>query len=243
MRARRSLRVFDQAPERDALDDQEEDDEVRRGDDDPEQVDLELRRLGLLGRRQGDLAQDLPGEGEGVHGRHRVPRVSHGGLDEDREQADDDREDAEALGERREDDREAADLAGRIGVAADRAGGQAGEDADADARADDAEGREGADVFHVPCSLRGPGLVPGAWSRGRVVSAPPLRRRGSVASADSAASCSSPWPSIATSVNMRVRVAKISAWTRLSSTSRASIAMGMIARVRAVSTPSATSPP
>ena len=42
-------------------------------------------------------------------------------LDEDREQADDDREHAEAFGERREDDREAADLAGRVGVAADGA--------------------------------------------------------------------------------------------------------------------------
>src|SRR5689334_9698567 len=78
-----------------------------------------------------------------------------GRLDEDREQADDDREDAEALGERREDDREAADVAGGVGVATDRGSGEPAEDADADARADDAEGRKGAEVFHVPCSLRG----------------------------------------------------------------------------------------
>src|SRR5580765_1803747 len=71
-------------------------------------------------------------------------------LDEDREQADHDREDAEALGERGEDDRDAADLAGRIGIATDRLGRHAGEDADADARAEDPEsGKTGADVLHV----------------------------------------------------------------------------------------------
>ena len=39
-------------------------------------------------------------------------------LDEDREQADDDRQDAESFGERREDDRDAADLAGCVRVPA-----------------------------------------------------------------------------------------------------------------------------
>src|SRR4029077_14846811 len=52
-------------------------DEVGRGDDDPEQVDLELR---LLGRRLGDLAQGLPNDGEGVHGRHRLLGQPAAGL-------------------------------------------------------------------------------------------------------------------------------------------------------------------
>src|SRR5688572_8686975 len=72
------------------------------------------------------------------------------GLDEDREQADDDREDAEALGEGREDDRDTADLSGRVGVAADGRGRQAAQDADADAGAEHPESSEsGADVLHV----------------------------------------------------------------------------------------------
>ena len=75
------------------------------------------------------------GDGQDVHG-------GLGRLDEDREQTDDDREDAEAFGERGEDDRDAADLAGGIGVATDRRGGQAAQDADADARAEDAKGGE-----------------------------------------------------------------------------------------------------
>ena len=59
-------------------------------------------------------------------------------------------EHAEAFGERREDDRDAADLAGGVGVAPDRGGGEAAEDADADAGAEDPEGGEtGADVLHV----------------------------------------------------------------------------------------------
>jgi hypothetical protein len=105
--------------------------------------------------------------------------------------ADDDREDAEALGERREDDREAADLTGRVGVPPDRSGGQAGQDPDADAGSDDTEGRKGAEVFHVPCCLRGPGLNPGSWvpwSGGQWAASTAWM----VASADSAASCS--WP-------------------------------------------------
>ena len=72
-----------------------------------------------------------------------------GGLDEDREEADDDREHAEAFCEGREDDRDAADLARCIGVATDGRRRQAGEDADADAGADDAERREAcADVLN-----------------------------------------------------------------------------------------------
>jgi hypothetical protein len=91
-------------------------------------------------------------------------------LDEDREQADDDREDAEAFCEGREDDRDAADLAGRVGLRP-MPGRQAAEDADADAGADDPEGGEsGADVLHVVSSSYSPGLRPG--SSGTVVGAP-----------------------------------------------------------------------
>jgi len=87
-------------PKRDALDDQEEDDEVGGGDDDPEQVGSELRS-GVLRRRQGDLPQDVAGEGEirpmgsaipGVRRRPAWMKIA--------EKADDDREDAEALCER-----------------------------------------------------------------------------------------------------------------------------------------------
>jgi hypothetical protein len=57
---------------------------------------------------------------------------------------------AKALGERRQDDGEATDLPGRVGVPPDGRGGQAGQDADADAGADDPHGRKaGADVLHV----------------------------------------------------------------------------------------------
>ena len=91
-----------------------------------------MRELDGLAARPG-------GDGQDVHG-------GLGRLDEDREQTDDDREDAEALGERREDDRDAADLAGRVGVAPDRRGGQAAQDADADARTDNAKGCESGAV-------------------------------------------------------------------------------------------------
>src|SRR4029079_9010520 len=143
-----------------------------------------------------------------------------------------DREDAEALCERREDDREAADVARGVRVATDRAGGETAEDPDPDARADHAEGREGSEVFHVACSLRGSGSSPGLGPCGQCAAA--ASTAWMVDSASPATSCSSPCPSIATSVNIRVRVAKISAWMALRSTSRASIAIGMIARVRAV---------
>ena len=123
MRARRSSRVLTRPPNAIRWTIREEEHEVRRGDDDPEQVDLELRLV--LGRRQRRPGARPHRHGEDVHVGHRS-EVSLRWLDEDREQADDDREHAEAFGERREDDREAADLAGRIGVAADRAGGQAG---------------------------------------------------------------------------------------------------------------------
>jgi hypothetical protein len=70
-------------------------------------------------------------------------------LDEDREQADDDRQDAEALGEGGENDRDASDLAGSVRVATDRLGGHAREDADADAGAEHPKsGKTGADVLH-----------------------------------------------------------------------------------------------
>ena len=71
-----------------------EDDEVQRGDDDPEQVDLEARRLSLRERERavGDAARDR----EQVHDAI-LPRPL---LEDEREDADDDREDAEAFGER-----------------------------------------------------------------------------------------------------------------------------------------------
>jgi len=63
--------------------------------------------------------------------------------------ADDDRETAEAFGEAGQDDRETADLPGSVGVAPDGVAGHAGQDADADAGADDAESRQAcSDVFH-----------------------------------------------------------------------------------------------
>ena len=58
------------------------------------------------------------------------------------EQADDHREHAEAFGERGADDERRADLRRGVGVAADRARRQAGQDADADARANDAQRSE-----------------------------------------------------------------------------------------------------
>ena len=124
--------------ERERPDQDEEQDEVERADDHPEQVDLEQRGVALGGKLCDVLARP-GGDGQDFHD-------DLGRLDEDREQADDDREDAEAFGEGREDDRDAADLAGRVGVAADGGGRQAAEDADADARADNAEGCESGAV-------------------------------------------------------------------------------------------------
>src|SRR4029079_4115682 len=55
------------------------------------------------------------------------------------------------------DDRDAADLTGRIGVPPDRLGRQAGKDADADAGSKDSQGREDrADVLHVEVSSCSP---------------------------------------------------------------------------------------
>ena len=76
--------------------------------------------------------------------------------------------DAEAFGECREDDREATDLAGGVRIAADRAGRQAAQVADADAGADDAEGRKAcADEFHSGCSSYSPksrlGIIGTGW--------------------------------------------------------------------------------
>src|SRR5262249_6391349 len=74
---------------------------------------------------------------------------SPGLVDEDRQQADDDRQHAESFGEAGKDDREAADLAGSVRVAPDGTGGEAAQDADADARSDDPDGRQtSAEVFH-----------------------------------------------------------------------------------------------
>src|SRR5438093_10546129 len=70
-------------------------------------------------------------------------------LEDDGEDRDHHREDAEALGERRPEDELGADRRGSIGIAPDRLGGETRQDADADAGADDPEGREtGSDVFH-----------------------------------------------------------------------------------------------
>ena len=135
--------------ERERPDDREEQQEVGRGDDDLEQVHLEERPGFRLGRQADDLTPELGRDGEQVHDVFSVPGRLRG-LDEDREQADDDREDAEALGEGREDDRDTADLSGRVGVATDGRGRQAAEDADADAGAENPESSEsGADVLHV----------------------------------------------------------------------------------------------
>ena len=128
---------------RERLDDQEEDDEVDGADDHPEQVDLELGGAFLCGG-QGDLAGDLTDEGEDVHGRRLEPSLRWMKI---ASRPTTTARTPRPFGERREDDREAADLAGGIRVAADRAARHAGEDADADAGADHAEGREaGAEV-------------------------------------------------------------------------------------------------
>src|SRR3954453_2718043 len=89
-------------------------------------------------------------------------------LDEDRQQADHDGEHAESFGEAGEDDREAADLPGCVGVTPDGASRETTEDADADARADDPDGgKSGAEMFHwcgssyVRFVARRTGLGPG----------------------------------------------------------------------------------
>src|SRR3954467_8948930 len=92
---------------------------------------------------------------------------------------DDDREDAEAFRERGAEDELGADRRRRVGVAPDRRRGEAGQDADADARADDPEGREaGADCFHVLLLLLvAPGALPGVMGLVDDVTAPPLSER------------------------------------------------------------------
>src|ERR1044071_8219372 len=67
---------------------------------------------------------------------------SPGLLEDQRQDRDDDREDAETLGERGAEDELGPDLRRRVGIAADCAGGEPGQDADADAGADHAEGGE-----------------------------------------------------------------------------------------------------
>src|SRR5215210_883398 len=70
-------------------------------------------------------------------------------LQDESEDRDDDREHAEAFGERRAEDELGANGGRRVRVAADCGRGEAGQDPDADAGADDPEGREaGADWFH-----------------------------------------------------------------------------------------------
>src|SRR5829696_7585321 len=73
-----------------------------------------------------------------------------GGLQDDGQDRDDDREDAKALREGGAEDELRANLRRCVGVAADRRGGEAGQDPDADAGADDAQRREArSDEFHV----------------------------------------------------------------------------------------------
>src|SRR5689334_8199064 len=67
---------------------------------------------------------------------------SRGLLEDQRQDRDDDREDAEALGERGAEDELGPDLRRRVRIAADRARREPGQDADADARADHAESGE-----------------------------------------------------------------------------------------------------
>ena len=143
-----------EAGERELADQEEEQDERRARDDDPEQVDLERfrSRLAALSCERGGLTGAVTDEGEDLHGRRL--------RGEDREETDDDREHAKALGEGRQDDGETADLPRCVRVAADRAARHAGEDADADAGAKDAEsGDAGANRFH---RVR-PSIRPGGW--------------------------------------------------------------------------------
>src|SRR4051812_25243621 len=94
--------------------------------------------------------------------------ASRGRLEDDGQDRDDDRKDAEAFRERRAKDELGADLRRGIRVPPDRGRREAGQDADADAGADDAEGREaGSDELH---SGLPPSRAAGA-SRGRLVSA------------------------------------------------------------------------
>ena len=89
-----------------------------------------------------------------------------GMLNARRERIEQGLKDAEPFCERGEDDREAADLARSIRVPADGRGGQAGQDADADAGAKDPEGGEsGADVLHVETSSYSPGCSRDLWDR------------------------------------------------------------------------------
>src|SRR5687768_16890612 len=75
--------------------------------------------------------------------------ICSGLADEDDQQADDNRENAEAFGERGADDECRADLGCSVGVAPDGARRQAGEDAHTDAGSDDTKrGEAGSDHFH-----------------------------------------------------------------------------------------------
>ena len=132
--------------------------------------------------------------------------------------------------------------------------GHAGQDADADAGADDAEGGEaGAEVLHCVVSpLLSPAGRPGPVGPKGMVAGPVRRRPGDRRAAGRVRrgrlprrarpprGGGSPPP---TRVNMRVRTLKISACTVVSSSSRPYIAIGMMPIVSAVMTPSATSPP
>ena len=99
--------------------DGEEDQEVEGADDDPEQVDRQAAAASTLFRSEDrGIPEEAAGDGEQVHHVLLWPRL----LDEDGEQADHDREHAKAFRERGEDDGEAADLGGCVGVAADGGG-------------------------------------------------------------------------------------------------------------------------
>src|SRR5439155_24935861 len=72
-----------------------------------------------------------------------------GGLEDDGQDRDHDREDAEPFSERRAEDELGSDLGCRVRVPADGRGCEPGQDADADARPDDAQcGEAGSDELH-----------------------------------------------------------------------------------------------
>ena len=233
--------------------DREEEQEVEARDDDPEEVDRRGRRRPPRPRAAAAAAPSAGRERPG--GPRRAPSVRLAGYLMKMA-----RRPTTTARTPRPSANAARMIAGRgsgrprRGCGRSRCVGHAGQDADADAGADDAEGREaGAEVLHGVASppparpstgrwwdrLDGPAAVrrrPG----GRRRCWAGVRRGGFLAQRGPPPAS---WPSIAARVNMRVRTLKMSAWTKLSRSSRPMSATGMIAMVRAVMTPSATSPP
>ena len=106
----------------------------------------------MLGRGGRERQQDVHGDRDppGSACRRADERVG-----EDDKEANDDREDPEAFGERRAQDELQPHLAGRVRITADGGVCHPGQDADPDAGADDAEGRQArSDQIHMnPSSL------------------------------------------------------------------------------------------